>query len=368
MFQETFNSFLSKEYSLETFSTRFRNAGIDQEIWGHLTDLGLYTILIPEEYGGIGLGFVDLALVLEELGNALVPPPVVETVACTDLIVRYGSDQQKELLLPSIAAGKLSIVPALQEQDSGFNPNDIATEMTKSGRGWSLRGGKILVPQAASADFIIIVARESQSGKLVTALLDRKRAGISLREHSTLDLSCRLYELTLNDVAIEDSDLLGDVASGQSAARLFDVFSMVSALQMIGIARKVLDISVVYATQRIQFDKPIGSFQAIKHKCADMAVAIDSGQSAAYFAAWAVAEDSSERSRAVSIAKSFCGDTAGFVCREGIQIHGGMGFTWELGLHYYLRRTKVLQYSFGDASFHRERVITDTLAGLQNRY
>ena len=189
-----------------------------------------------------------------------------------------------------------------------------------------------------------------------------------LREHSTLDLSCRLYELTLNDVAIEDSDLLGDVASGQSAARLFDVFSMVSALQMIGIARKVLDISVVYSTQRIQFDKPIGSFQAIKHKCADMAVAIDSGQSAAYFAAWAVAEDSSERSRAVSIAKSFCGDTAGFVCREGIQIHGGMGFTWELGLHYYLRRTKVLQYSFGDASFHRERVITDTLAGLQNRY
>jgi alkylation response protein AidB-like acyl-CoA dehydrogenase len=133
---------------------------------------------------------------------------------------------------------------------------------------------------------------------------------------------------------------------------------------MTGVAARVLDNSVTYAGQRTQFGKPIGSFQAIKHKCADMAVAVEASRSAAYYASWALAEDAPDRAKAVSIAKSFCGDAARFVCNEGIQIHGGIGFTWELGLHFYLRRAKVLEYSYGDAAYHRERVLAETLSEL----
>ena len=133
---------------------------------------------------------------------------------------------------------------------------------------------------------------------------------------------------------------------------------------MSGIAAKMLDASVIYARQRNQFGSPIGSFQAIKHRCADMAVGIDASRSAAYYAAWALSDRSQDSPRAVSIAKSFCGDTARYVCNESIQIHGGIGFTWELGLHYYLRRAKTLEYLYGDASYHRERVLAITLAQL----
>jgi alkylation response protein AidB-like acyl-CoA dehydrogenase len=134
------------------------------------------------------------------------------------------------------------------------------------------------------------------------------------------------------------------------------------AAQLLGLADGALDLAVEYAKLRQQFGQPIGSFQAIKHRCADMAVAVDTSRSAAYYASWAMAEDSDDRAKAVSMAKSFCGDASRFVCNEGIQIHGGIGFTWELGLHFYLRRAKVLEYSYGDAAYHRERVLAETLA------
>jgi len=196
------------------------------------------------------------------------------------------------------------------------------------------------------------------------ALVEPGRAGVSLRPHATLDPTCRFHEVTFRDVVIVRDDIVGGEPSPESVQRLFDVSGMIAATEMTGIAAKVLDTAIDYAGKRTQFDKPIGSFQAIKHRCADMAVAVDASRSAAYYAAWALAEASEDRAKAVSMAKSYCGDAARFACNEGIQIHGGIGFTWELGLHYYLRRAKVLEYSFGDAAYHRERVLTSTLAQL----
>jgi alkylation response protein AidB-like acyl-CoA dehydrogenase len=170
--------------------------------------------------------------------------------------------------------------------------------------------------------------------------------------------------LDMSDVHVVRDDIIGGDPSPRSVDRLLDASGVIAATMMTGISGKVLDNAVTYAAQRTQFGKPIGSFQAIKHRCADMAVTIDASRSAAYYAAWALAEEAPDRAKAVSMAKSYCGDASRFVCNEGVQLHGGIGFTWELGLHFYLRRAKVLEYSYGDAAYHRERVVSETLAEL----
>ncbi len=365
MFQETTRGFLERNYGLDRVRALSDGDGFDRALWDGLAENGIFSMIVPEEHGGMGLTFVDLALVLEEYGRALVPGPAAETIVCTDVIARFGTDEQKERLLPLLAEGKLRIVPAVAEADAGHDPADMALTAVPSGNGWSISGHKVLVPHAATADLIMLVARFGEGGPLGLALIENDRSGVTLREHSTLDLSNRYHELGLDNVALVRDDLVGGAPSDAMAMRLLDASGAVAAIMMTGIAGKVLDDAVEYAKQRTQFGKAIGSFQAIKHRCADMAVAIEASRSAAYYAAWALAEDAPVRARAVSMAKSYSGDTSRFVCNEGVQLHGGIGFTWELGLHYYLRRAKVLEYSYGDAAYHRSRLLDDAIAQLE---
>ena len=359
MFQEATRGFLDDNYDLDRLRALLDGDGLDRALWKGLADSGAFSMLVPAQYGGMGLSFVDLSLVLEEYGRALVPGPVAETIVATDVIARFGNAEQKRKLLPLLAQGRLKIVPAITEVEAGFDPDDISVVAVPAGNGWRVSGRKMLVPHAATADLILLAVRFGEGGAPGLVLVEGNRAGIALREHTTLDPSSRFHELDLNDLAIVREDIVGDEPSEASVARLLDAAGVVAATMMTGIAGKVLDNAVDYARQRTQFGKPIGSFQAIKHRCADMAVAIDASRSAAYYAAWALAEDAPDRTRAVSMAKSFAGDTSRFVCNEGIQLHGGIGFTWELGLHFYLRRAKVLEYSYGDAAYHRERLLAD---------
>jgi alkylation response protein AidB-like acyl-CoA dehydrogenase len=365
-FQATFRSFLEQNCDIKRHAALTQGDGDDRVLLQRLADLGLFAMLVPEPFDGLGLSFVDLALVLEELGRALVGGAVVDTLVATDLVARHGSPFQQASLLPRLAAGKLRVVCAVVEAESGFGEANIRASVTSTADGWRLDGHKVLVPHAANADLIMIVTRVDPTQALGIVMLEPQRDGVTLRQQVTLDPADRCYTLTLDKVAVDAEDILGGVAA-QPVARLSDVAAAAAALQLTGIASKVLDITVGYAGQRVQFGKPIGSFQAIKHKCADMAVAIDAARSAAYYAAWAIADDAPDRAKAVSMAKSFCGDTARLVCNDGVQIHGGMGFTWELGLHWYLRRAKVLEYSYGDAAFHRERVMATTLAELEGK-
>jgi len=365
MFQESFRAFLEDKYDLPRHASSMQDRRFDDILWRQLADLGLFSMLVPEQFDGLGLTTVDIALVLEELGKALIGSPVTDTIVATDLISRYGTEAQKAKLLPRIATGDLRIVTAIAEPESGFGLDHLTTQAVPAGDGWRLQGCKILVPGTSAADLVMVAARVGTNGRLGLALIEPQRPGISVRDHLTLDPTCPMSQLSFSAVAVRADEWLGSSAACPNGVeRLLDAFGMVAALQMIGIAGKVLELSVAYAAQRVQFGKPIGSFQAIKHKCADMAVAIDAGRSAAYFAAWAVAEGPAECPKAVSMAKSFCGDAVRMVCNEGIQIHGGMGFTWEVGLHYYLRRAKLLEYSYGDAAFHRERVLAASLSEL----
>ena len=361
-FRDAFASYLGEQYTLDRHRAAVTEPTIHATLWDGLAELGLFGMLVPEAQGGLGLGFVDLALPLEELGKALVPAVFFDTLVATDLIVRYGTASQRDRLLPALAAGKMKIAIAATEIAGGFGPEETATAAVPADAGWRLTGTKILVPHAAADDLLLVVVRFQPGGELGLVLLEAGRSGISTCAESTFDLVCRFDEVGFDGVALHSADVLGGAASPAAVARLMDVGAAVAAIQMTGIAGRTLDISVTYASQRTQFGKPIGSFQAIKHRCADMAVSADAARTAAYYAGWAIAEDAADRIRACSIAKSFCGDAARFVCNEGIQVHGGMGFTWELGLHHYLRRAKVLEYSWGDASYHRERVIAETLS------
>jgi alkylation response protein AidB-like acyl-CoA dehydrogenase len=335
-----------------------------QKLWGGLAELGIFSVLVPEIYGGLGLTGVDLALVVEEFGRALMPPLVMETLIATDLISRLGSDRQKSALLPDIAAGRLRLSCAVAEALTGYDPANISTAIAANTGKWRLNGAKLLVPDAAAADLLVVTARMAGTSQLALVVLERIRGGVQLREQNTLDLMSPYHEVCFADVAVDAGDLLGSEAAPESVQLLYDAGAVSAAATMTGIAGRVMDTAVEFVKQRNQFGRPIGSFQAIKHKCADMAVAVESSRSAAYYAAWSLAWGDGERRKAVSIAKSFCGEASRLVCNDGIQLHGGMGFTWDLGLHHYLRRAKQLEYSYGDATFHRRRVLEQALREL----
>jgi len=365
-FRDTLQDFLAREYPLERHIEAAGRPEIDARLWQGLAGLGLFGALVPEQHDGLGLGLVDLALAVEELGKALAPLPVFETLIGTDLLVRHGSAAQQQRWLPQLAAGRTRLALAVTEAQSGFGLANLAATARADGHGLRLAGSKILVPELASADLLLVAARGGPGH--APALVLAEPAGCALEQHTTLEITGRFHRLDLAGIAPDRAGWLGLEPSPAAAERLQNVAAAVAAGSMIGTAGRTLDIAVAYAGTREQFGRPIGSFQAIKHRCADMDVAADAGRTAAYYAAWAVAEGGAEGARAASIAKSYCGDAARFICNEAIQVHGGIGFTWELGLHHYLRRAKFLEYCWGDASFHRERVLQQTLAGLGSEH
>lgn len=330
--------------------------------WFALAELGLFALLIPEEFGGAGLTLVDLAPAVEALGAGLAPPAAAATLAATDLLVRHGSQSQQSAWLPRITTGGVKCAFAVLEADQGYEPGAISCSFT----GEVLNGAKILVEEAAKADVLLVLAQCPSGPALL--LVDRTAPGVSLRRHDDLDSGSGFCAVTFAGVHLNDDAMLGNSAAASAVARLFDVGPTLGAGLLTGIATRMLETAVEYAKTRHQFGQPIGAFQAIKHRCADMAVALEAARSTAYYAFWAISEDAADSARAASMAKSCCGESARMICNEAIQIHGGMGFTWELGLHRFLRRARVLEHGFGDGAWHNERVLAETLAMLADEH
>jgi alkylation response protein AidB-like acyl-CoA dehydrogenase len=331
-------------------TTRVRAAGadFDDALWQGLCGLGLQTLLVPELHGGAALGMVDAVLSFEAFGRALVPGPMVDTILISEIIARFGTEAQHDALLPGIASGAVRLAFAHAEAGGGRDPNGLALTATADGAQWRLHGRKILVPAADAAATLAVSARLPDGG--TGLFLCRLPAeGVTVTRNVAIDpgsLAC----------AVGFEHAVADPLGVGALARLLESSAVAAAAQMVGIAGAALDIAVAYAKQRTQFDRPIGSFQAIKHKCADMLVAVENAKSAAYYAAWAVAEDAPDAPLAVSVAKAACGDACRLVCNDALQIHGGVGFTWDFDVHLFLKRGKLLEYSFGDATWHRERV------------
>ena len=313
----------------------------DQSLWQKMAEQGYTGIIFPEEYGGVGLGKVELALLMEEAGRALVPGPLFSTVALAGAVIdAVASPEHKKKYLAPICAGDARSTVAFLEADASWNPADIHMAAANG----ALSGAKLFVPDAAVADFMVVIARNGIFAVAVEGSWNENHADAGDGSDAQT-LSNRIPEHARR----EDRRCI-------RLAKGFDVATTALVCELVGGMQRTLDITVEYAKMRKQFGKPIGMFQAVQHQCADMYLETESSRSAAYYAAWALEENAPDASVSVSIAKMYASDAARNVGNRGIQVHGGMGFTWENDVHLYYRRAKFSETAFGDSTFHRERI------------
>jgi alkylation response protein AidB-like acyl-CoA dehydrogenase len=307
------------------------------------------------------LTLVDLVVVLEEMGRAALPGPFFSTTCLGGMtILEAGTSEQKQKFLPGLASGATKATLAVLEEDARWDDKGIKLTARKTKTGYSLSGVKLFVPDAHVAD-VIICATQAKEG-VTLLLIDRQQAGVSTTLLKTMDQTRKLCEVRFDKVRIGADAVLGTPGRGWEAlARTLDQSKVALCAEMCGGAQKVLDMTVEYAKMREQFGRPIGSFQAIQHKCANMLVQVESAKSATYYAAWAVANHAPEAPLAAAMAKAYCSDAYRQVSAEGIQVHGGIGFTWEHDMHIYFKRAKGSEVTFGDATWNRELVAQYTL-------
>ena len=339
--------------------------GFSDEQWSKMAQLGWTGLIVPEEYGGAGLSMVDMIVLLEEMGKNVMPGPFLASAVLGGVAIDLAGDaDQKQRYLPGLASGEKRATLAQVEESGRWDAEGIALGASADGDGFHLRGTKLFVHDAHNADWLIVPARTSEgSEKGVTLFVVENGKGVKTRVLATMDQTRKLCEVDL-DVHVDADAVLGEVGAGWPVLeRVIDRAKVALCAEMCGGAQRVLDMSVEYAKVREQFGKPIGSFQAIQHKCADMMVQVESAKSATYYAAWAVANDVEEAHLAACMAKAYCSDAYREVSGEGIQIHGGIGFTWEHDMHLYFKRAKGSEVTFGDATWNRELVARVVLDG-----
>jgi alkylation response protein AidB-like acyl-CoA dehydrogenase len=323
----------------------------DDKLWREMAAQGFLGVVFPEEAGGMGLGFVELAALTEEMGRALIPGGYISTLLAGSAINAAGSTKH----LAGIAGGDTKATLALLEAGANWDPEAVA--MTASND--KLTGEKLFVPNAGIADVIVVAARDR--GELALYLVDGK--SVSKSAMPAMDLTRRLHKLDFGGVK---GELLarGDRAR-KALEHALDVATIALCAEITGGMQRTMEIAVEYCKTRKQFGKPIGQYQAVQHQCADMLVWTESSRSATYYAAWAMTEGIPDARAAVSVAKLYASDACRETGNRGVQVQGGMGFTWENDTHLYYRRAKASEIEFGDATFHRERIarlIIDTVS------
>ena len=326
--------------------------GYSPDLWGKMAEQGWQGLLIPEEHGGAGFDFLDLSVLLEEFGRALVPGPFMSTVLGGAVpLMEIGSDEQKAEFLPRIATGDLIFTLALTEPSARFDEEGVQAEASVSGNEVTFSGTKLFVADANVADYMIVAGR---SGAGVTlGIVPTDQAGVEVTQLVTIarDKQC---EVKLNNAT---GQLLGTDGGGWEALQpVLQRYTVGECAYLVGLAQMDFEISVDYAKERVQFGRPIGSFQAIQHKCADMVTDVDGSRFIMYKAAWSMNTDQEDRQMAVNMAKAWTSEATRRVVAHGQQIHGGIGFTKDYKIQLFYRRQKRAELAFGDADHHRELV------------
>jgi len=335
--------------------------GYDAALWQRIAgELGWPAVIIPEAHGGLGLGQVELMVLMEAMGAALLCAPFFSTVCLgANALVTAGTDAQQAEWLPAIAAGTTTAALAHAEPVGRWDADGITTTAHPDGSDVVLTGTKSYVVDGHTADLLLIAARApgtTGATGVRTFLVPATTRGIERRVLGTMDETRRLAEIHLDGVRVPQSAALGGDGAGWPAlATTLHLATVALAAEQVGGAERCLDLAVGYAGERVQFGRPIGSFQAIKHKCADMLMRVEAARSAAYYAA-CTADDRAELATAASLAKAYCSDAYFQCAADSLQIHGGVGFTWEYDVHLYFKRAKSSESLLGDASYHRELV------------
>jgi alkylation response protein AidB-like acyl-CoA dehydrogenase len=361
MLRSSARDFLNKECP-PSFVRRMLEApdAWDPGFWKKLAELGWTGLGIPEAYGGVGT-FLDLVVVLEEAGRALLPGPFFSTMGlAVPALLEAGSEAQKQAALGRIVAGEARATVAFSEPAGRWDAEGVQLlGAERRGAGWRLEGIKLFVPDAAVADYLVVAARTRPAGEdgITLFLVEGRPDGLTIDALQTMDMTRRWYEVRFEGVELPEEAVMGRVDQGWPALkRALEWGQGALCAEMIGGAQHVLDASVDYAKTRHQFGKPIGIYQAVSHKLADMLVETESARSATYYAAWTIDADAPDRALAASMAKAYVSDAYRKVAGDGIQVHGGIGFTWEHDMHLYFKRAKSSEVTLGDATYHRELV------------
>jgi len=363
MLRATARKFLENECTSGFVRARMEEpAGVTDEFWAKLAEQGWLGLVYPEEHGGSGLGFVDLTVLMEEMGRVVMPGPFFSTVLLGGLAIREaGSPAQKKEWLARIAAGRARTTLAWTEPSARWDAAGITCAAREDKGGFVLNGTKLFVLDAQLADVLVVVARTGE-GKtpedgVSFFLVPNGTRGVEVKLLPTMDQTRKLCEVSFKDASVSADALMGVKGRGWPAlARVVERATVALCAEMCGGAQRVLDMTTDYAKIRVAFGKPIGTYQGVKHKAADMLVDVENAKSLTYYAAWAVDENAPEAALAASMAKAYVTDAYRKVAGAGIQLHGGIGFTWEHDLHLYFKRAKSSEFTFGDATYHRERV------------
>ena len=361
MIKTSARDFLEKECPKTLVRAMEEDAkGYSPELWKKMADLGWMALVFPEQFGGTGNSFLDLCVLIEEHGRALLPGPFFSTVVLCGLpILHFGTDAQKKEHLTHVANGNRIMVYAQTEPSATWDASGVELKATAQGDGYVLNGTKLFIPSAEVADTLLVVARTRATGKAEDSislfLVDAKAAGISYEGLKTI-ASDHQAEITFKDVKVSKNNMLGAPNQGwKIVQKIAEWGAAGKCAEMVGGAQKVLEMSVEYAKQRVQFGRPIGSFQAIQHHCANMVTDVDGSRYIAYEAIWRVSEGL-DASKEVSMAKAWVSEAYRRVCALGHQIHGGIGFTKEHDMQLFFRRAKAAELAFGDGDYHREIV------------
>jgi len=342
-------------------------SGTDDALWKTVGDLGWTGVAIDESHGGLGLGLIELAIIQEEMGRAIAPVPFFSTVALAGQVIEQAPPgARRDDALRAIAFGGAPATLALGQKEGRYDAAGVSVKAARTENGWKFSGTAALVPEAHLAGLFVVVARSASARN--------KEEGLSLflvpadalkskpKPQPSLDGARRLADVKLGGVEVPADALLGTEGEAWPlVARALDRTAVLLAAEAVGVATEVLERSVAYARERTQFDRAIGSFQAISHKCADMLLWTETARSHVYYAAWAIEEGDPDAHLAAATAKASASDAARFVANGGIQVHGGIGFTWEHEMHLFYRRAKFCELFLGDASTWREKV-ADVLA------
>ncbi|MFI5281531.1 MAG: acyl-CoA dehydrogenase family protein [Candidatus Dormibacterales bacterium] len=360
MLRQSVRDFLAKECSSKVVRRLMESSdAYDAALWKKMADLGWTALGIPESYGGVG-GFLDLIVVFEEAGRVLLPGPFFATMGlAVPTLLEAGSEAQKKEVLSAVAAGSARATLAFTEPSGRWDANGIALTAKPIGGGWTLSGVKLFVADADNADYIVVAARTRGEGEdgVSLFLVKGRPKGMTVSQLKTLDMTRRWSEIRFDAVELGSEALMGQPDKAWAPLkRALEWGTAALCAEMMGGAQRVLETSTEYAKTRQQFGKPIGIYQAVSHKLADMLVQTESGRSATYYAAWTVEADAPDRSVASSMAKAYVSDAYRKVAGDGIQVHGGIGFTWEHDMHLYFKRAKASEVTLGDATYHRELV------------
>jgi len=354
--KSTAREFLAARYKSERIRALAESEhGFEQSDWEEMAELGWPGLALPEEWGGQGLGVVDLAVLFEEMGYALAPSPLLSTTVAGLALALNGTDEQRERWLRPLASGESRGTVALFDAGTPARIGSFEMEAKADGDDVVLDGEKVLVMDAASADFFLVATSDGRRH-----LVERNVEGVTITAEKSIDLTRRLYSVRFDGVRVEAAATLNG-GQDEYLPVLWRACVAIAA-ESTGLAQRTMEMAVEYAKDRQQFGRPIGAYQAVSHRCAQMLLETENSRSAVYGAAWAADAEPQSLPLAASMAKAYASDAGWRVPDASIQVHGGIGFTWEHDLHLFLKRGKANAASFGDARWHRDRVADLVLA------